>query len=57
VAALALPLGLALNPKTGDVTGKPTTAGTFTLAVLVTDSTTGTHRMGAAQFAIKVAKK
>ena len=54
--ALSLPPGLTLNSKTGKVSGKPTTAGTFTLAVLVTDSASGTHRMGAANFTIKVAK-
>jgi len=54
--ALSLPPGLALNTKTGKLSGKPTTAGTFTLAVLVTDSSSGTHRMGATKFSIKVAK-
>jgi hypothetical protein len=54
--ALSLPLGLTLNTKTGKVSGQPTTAGTFPLAVLVTDSTAGTHRLGAAKFTIKVTK-
>ncbi len=34
-----LPPGLTLNSSTGAITGTPTTSGTFTFAVLVTDST------------------
>ena len=55
--ALSLPPELVLNTRTGRLSGKPTTAGTFALAVLVTDSAGGTHRMGAARFTIEVAKK
>ncbi|MGO4880806.1 MAG: putative Ig domain-containing protein [Bryobacteraceae bacterium] len=38
VSAGALPGGLSLNPATGAITGQPTTAGTPSFTILVTDS-------------------
>ena len=40
VATGALPTGIALSPTTGALTGTPTTAGTFTFSVSVTDTAT-----------------
>ena len=37
IAASALPAGLTLNPGTGVITGTPSTAGTFTTSITVTD--------------------
>jgi streptogramin lyase len=39
-----LPPGLSVDPATGAVTGTPTTAGSFTASVTVTDSTTPTKQ-------------
>ena len=39
ISAGALPPGIALNPSTGAVAGKPTSAGTFSFEVVVIDST------------------
>jgi hypothetical protein len=43
VTSGSLPPGLTLNANTGAITGTPTTAGPFSFAVTVTDSTLGTH--------------
>jgi hypothetical protein len=43
VTSGALPAGLTLDSTTGAITGTPTTAGPFTFAVTVTDSTPGVH--------------
>ncbi|UDM48834.1 putative Ig domain-containing protein [Cupriavidus sp. MP-37] len=42
VAAGSLPAGLSLNPSTGVLSGTPSTAGSHTFTVRVTDSSTGT---------------
>lgn len=39
-----LPPGLALNPATGEITGTPTTAASYTFAVIVTDANSVTTR-------------
>jgi hypothetical protein len=38
VKTVALPPGISLNPATGSFSGKPTSAGTFSFEVIVTDS-------------------
>lgn len=39
VASGALPIGLALNPTTGLITGKPTVPGTYDFVIKITDAT------------------
>ncbi|KQW78548.1 hypothetical protein ASD03_26050 [Ensifer sp. Root127] len=39
--ATGLPSGLSIHPETGEITGTPTAAGTFTLAVTATGATSG----------------
>ena len=51
--ATGLPAGLSLNAA-GVITGTPTTAGTTTAAILVTDSTPGTHLTGTANLPITI---
>jgi hypothetical protein len=43
VAEGALPVGLVLNPTTGEITGKPADRGTFTFTVEVRDSASPQH--------------
>ncbi len=43
VSSGSLPPGLSLNATNGAITGTPTTAGNFSFAVTVTDSTPGVH--------------
>jgi hypothetical protein len=50
----ALPPGVSLNPRTGAITGLPTTAGTYSFTVEVTDSTLGDH--GGSQFSLPVSR-
>jgi hypothetical protein len=50
-SATGLPPGLALNTKTGKITGTPTQAGTFTVTVKATDTIgTSRHNSGQATF-------
>lgn len=46
-SATGLPGGLALNASTGEITGRPTSAGTSTLGVSVTDSSVPTQATAA----------
>ena len=57
VSAGALPTGLTLNPATGVISGTPTTAGTTTFGVTVTDATTPTPLSGSRTFTMVVTAK
>jgi len=53
-AESALPTGLSLNPKTGVISGTPTTADTYRFMVKITDSATPTANSVTDQFTITV---
>lgn len=50
----SLPPGLSLNPATGEITGTPTTAGSYTFTVTASDSSTPTKLTGSKSLTIKV---
>lgn len=54
ISSGALPLGLTLNPSTGAISGNPSTSGTSTFNVTVTDSTTPTQQTTTAGFSITI---
>jgi hypothetical protein len=54
-SATALPGGLTLNPSTGVISGSPTAAGTSTVAVTVSDSTSPTKQTATKNLSITVA--
>ena len=54
VTSGSLPAGLTLNPTTGAVTGTPTAAGTSTVGITVTDSSTPVPATGSKTFTLTV---
>ena len=53
VTSGTLPPGITLNPTTGSVTGQPSTPGTYTFEVMVTDSPR--YDMGSHSYLVKIA--
>jgi hypothetical protein len=53
-AESALPAGLSLNKSTGVISGKPSSQGTFTFQVKISDSARPTANTITAQFRIKI---
>lgn len=54
ITAGVLPTGLVLNAANGNITGTPTTAGTFSFTVKATDSTTPTAQTNSTSLSITV---
>jgi hypothetical protein len=54
ISSGTLPPGLALNPATGAISGTPTTSGSSTFNVTVTDSTIPTRQTTTASFSITI---
>ena len=54
--AFGLPRGLAIDPSTGLITGRPSTAGSYSVELLVLDSSGPVRNAGAARLAVTVAK-
>ena len=54
-SAYGLPNGVRVNPATGVLSGSPTEAGTFTVTVVVSDSTKPQQGLGAARYQLTIA--